>query len=54
MRKMFHDRLSSGSLNYIDVDAWSKNKIMIHPKRTAADTNRSQIIGEACLSRELP
>ena len=33
MRNALHGRLSSGALNEIDSDAWSKNKKMIRPKK---------------------
>ena len=53
MRKTLNDKLSSGSLNSIDTDAWSKNHVMMHPIRTATNENSFTIIGKTCLSRGL-
>ena len=53
IRKLLHDRFSSGSLNGIDVDACSKNKTMTHPKRTATDENSLTIAGKRFLNRAL-
>ena len=49
MRNTFHDRLSSGLLNVIGADTWSKNKTMMHPTRTTTDENSLAVVGKHVL-----
>ena len=53
MRYITHDGLSSGSLQVIDVVAWSKNKLLTYPKRIESDTEDFIIAGKTYLTRVL-
>ena len=52
MRKVFHDGMSSGASNYIGTDAWSKNKMVTHPKRSPSSASLLALAGKAHLIRE--
>ena len=47
------DRLSSRSLEEIDVDTWSKNKLLMRPKRIDSDSDDFTVSGKNCLTRAL-
>ena len=53
MRNIIHGGLSIGSLEVIDVETWSKNKSLMHPKRIDSDADDFTIAGKTCLSRAL-
>ena len=53
MIKITNDYSSSGSLEEIDVDTWSKNKNLTHPKINDSDADDFNIIGKTCLTTKL-
>ena len=53
MREMLHYGFSSGPLNVIDADDWSKSKTMTHSTRTTTNTNSLTIIDKTHLNRAL-